>query len=84
MYYNCFYSIRTSEIVKTIKVPAEVVLAATWGGDNFESLFLTTASKPFEIDTGATSCRPLSPDSGKVFVVSGLNARGFPANKIYI
>lgn len=58
--------------------------AATWGGDNFESLFLTTVSKPLEINTGAISCRPLSPDSGKVFVVSGLNARGFPANKICI
>jgi gluconolactonase len=59
---------KTGKIELEIKIPAEQVTSAAWGGPNLDILFVTTAAKEFS--------RPQPPPAGGLFKVTGLGARG--------
>lgn len=65
----------TGKIDMEIKIPAEQVTSAAWGGPNLDILFVTTAGKEFK--------SPQPPPAGGLFRVSGLGVKGtkmFSAN----
>ena len=51
-----------------IKIPAEQVTSAAFGGPNLDILFVTTAAKEFKT--------PQPPPSGGLFKVTGLGVTG--------
>lgn len=59
---------RTGVIELEIKIPAEQVTSVAFGGPNLDILYVTTAGKEFK------SKQP--PPAGKLFKVTGLNAKG--------
>ena len=70
--------------MRVITIPSEIVTAVEFGGKNLDKLFVCTASKAFDILTGEIPNRTFSPDSGKVFEVTGLRATGVPQGTICI
>jgi sugar lactone lactonase YvrE len=59
---------QTGKILKKISFPCVETTACTFGGDQYDRLFVTTGLH-----------KTLSePDAGKVFVVDGLSTHGFP------
>lgn len=67
-----------------IEIPAEIVADVTWAGPNYDVLIATTWSTVLDPNTATFYNQTISPESGKVFAITGLNARGFPANAIWI
>lgn len=82
MLVKCICHCRTQQIVQEIKVPASAVTAVEWGGKNLDKLFVLTASRAYDTQTGAVASTKFSADSGKVFVVTGLGATGVPQNTL--
>ena len=67
--------------MNVIKIPAPVCGSLIWGGKNFDILFVTTYSKVRNIFTGENEDVPFTAESGQVFMVTGLNDKGFSARK---
>lgn len=65
-------------------MPVEVIGSLAWGGENLDVLYVTSFSAPRDLDTGAPSNITISPGSGKIFAVTGLNANGLPGRSICI
>ncbi|RZC34273.1 regucalcin-like, partial [Asbolus verrucosus] len=62
---------RTSNILRVEAVPAEAVTSVTWGGSNFDTLFVTTSR------FGLTREQRLEqPAAGSVFAFTGLGTAG--------
>lgn len=81
----CFlFKFRTFEVVLVINIPAEIVTALTWIGPNLDILLVTTWSKAFDTETGNVLNQKLSPDSGKIFEITGLGTKGVPTNSVCI
>lgn len=60
----------SGKILQKIKIPQTInVLDATFGGENCDSLFVTTGDMQ-------TDANPVSPGSGKLYVVKKVGARG--------
>lgn len=79
---DIFFS--TGKIVYVIKIPAQVCGSLAWGGKNLDILFVTTYSKVRNIFTGENEDVPFTAESGQLFMVTGLNDKGFPARKACI
>ncbi|XP_055588960.1 regucalcin [Uranotaenia lowii] len=60
----------SGKIVLEIKLPAEQVTSAAFGGPNLDILFVTTAAKEFK--------SPQPPPAGALFKVTGLGVKGTP------
>lgn len=71
---------RTKQRILTVKIPgAKNVTSCCFGGPNYEWLFVTTATKYLsEKDLKD------NPNSGSVFVIKDLGARGLPAYKFKV
>lgn len=80
---NGFLFCRAQKVVQVIKVPDDVVTAVEFGGTNYDKLFICTASKAFDVSTGEIPNRTYSP-GGKLYVATGLGAKGFPQYEICI
>lgn len=63
-----------------IKIPAEIIVSVAWGGQNLDQLYVGTAAKAFDINSGAILNQTFSAGSGSIYVVTGLNATG-PAGR---
>lgn len=59
-----------------IEIPAKQVTSVAFGGPNLDILFVTTAA------TARDSVQP--PLAGHLFKVTGLNAKGFPGEKVRV
>lgn len=70
--------------MERIKIPAEPVASVAFGGPNLDILFVSTDQMPFNTTTGGISERNISPLSGSIFMVKGLNTKGYPARPIWI
>ena len=65
----------TAEMVERVKIPAERTTSCCFGGPNFDWLFVTSASLHAEEEE-----KREFPNTGGIFVVKGLQARGAPAH----
>lgn len=83
-WWELFIVHSTGSIVLVIQIPAEGVADVTWAGPNYDVLIATTWSTVLDPNTAKFYNGTISPDSGRVFSITGLNARGFPANAICI
>ncbi|KAL0879859.1 hypothetical protein ABMA27_002392 [Loxostege sticticalis] len=61
---------RAGKLLQAIKLPPLQVTSATFGGPNFDALFVTSAA----MDRGA----PQHPPAGATFRITGLGVRGHP------
>lgn len=77
------YFFRVQKVVQIITVPAEIVTAVEFGGANYEKLFICTALKKFDLNTGEIPNQTYSP-GGTLYVATGLGTRGFPQYEICI
>lgn len=76
---------RTGKVEKVISLPAQVIGALAWGGKKLDILFVTTYSSVRNIFTGETNTDiKLSDESGQVFMVTGLNAKGVTGRRVCI
>lgn len=66
----------TGAIELEIKIPAEQVTSAAFGGPNLDILYVTTAGKEFK------SKQP--PPAGKLFKVTGLGVKGLPMKSVHL
>lgn len=64
----------TGAIELEIKIPAEQVTSAAFGGPNLDILYVTTAGKEFK------SKQP--PPAGRLFKVTGLGVKGLPMKSV--
>ncbi|XP_049803797.1 regucalcin-like isoform X2 [Schistocerca nitens] len=68
---------RTGRLLRRVEIPAQNVTSVVWGGASLDELFVTTAS--FGLD------RPEEhPMAGCTFRVTGLGARGLPAQSVVL
>lgn len=63
---------RTGELIRKIPIPALQVTSATFGGPNYDILYVTTAS------LDGASWGKQKPPCGATFKVTGLGVQGFP------
>ncbi|XP_031627179.1 regucalcin-like [Contarinia nasturtii] len=75
---------RNAQVTEIIHIPAEIVLGLVFGGKNYRTLFVTTGSTAYNFTTGGLSDGTFSQQSGLIFKVNGLNARGYPTRKIIV
>lgn len=87
--YEFFCSFqRLQIIVRNITIPSHQVTAITFGGVNLDELFVTTATKTFDlqIETPDAATEGVTatdqPLSGHLFKLTGLNSRGYPSAKL--
>lgn len=62
--------------MNTIKIPAETVTGAVYGGEHLDTLFVTTSVRKSNF-YGEHLADSDHPDSGKIFMVKGLGTTGF-------
>lgn len=72
------YHFRTGQIIDAIYLPGQVIGDLCWTGDNYEKLLITTFDSARNIYTGQNSNITFSPQSGQIFIATGLNAQGVP------
>ncbi|XP_066581063.1 regucalcin-like isoform X2 [Prorops nasuta] len=65
---------QTRKVLTSIRIHAPQVTSVTWGGANLDELYVTTARKSLTVEESKNF-----PDSGATFKITGLNARGYPA-----
>lgn len=58
-------------------MPCAGVSLLTFGGRNMDTLYVTTQRAPFELSSGKMLLDN-SPESGKIFKIEGLKAKGYP------
>ncbi|KAH9636267.1 hypothetical protein HF086_009463 [Spodoptera exigua] len=61
---------RSGELLQKVSIPALQVTSVTFGGPNYDILFVTTASLNIR--------GPQDPPCGSIFMVTGLGVKGFP------
>ncbi|CAG0882755.1 unnamed protein product [Darwinula stevensoni] len=62
--------------IEEIKLPVENVTSCTWGGENLDQLYVTSAAKFTDLTT--------YPESGFIYKIMGLGSRGFDGVKAKI
>lgn len=67
--------------MKKIQLQAEIVTDLAFGGPNLDILFVTTGSKAFDLGSGKVLSN-FSPESGTVYMIKGLDAKGYPGRKL--
>lgn len=67
--------------MKKIHLPAEIVTNLAFGGPNLDILFITTGSKAFALDSGKVLSN-FSPESGTIYMIKGLKAKGYSGRKL--
>lgn len=72
------------KVVKRIKMPAKMVTAVTIGGPKLDTLYVTTATRVFDINKGGISDKVYTGCNGLVFKVTGLGLKGWPENKLLL
>lgn len=75
-----FFFLRTGEILQVIIIPGKVVAGVAFGGKHMDTLFVTTFSKARATYTGDTISTEW-PNSGFIYAVTGLGAKGFPGRE---
>lgn len=65
----------TGKLVRTIKIPAETVTGAIYGGENLDTLFVTSSVRKSSFD-GQKHADSNNPESGKIFIINGLSSKG--------
>lgn len=67
-------------------MPTEVITSASFGGRNLEDLYVTTGTMGVDFYTGLPSdmTSVTSSPGGSIFVIKGLNAKGYPARRLNI
>jgi gluconolactonase len=67
----------TKEVLQTIQFPVTLVTSAVWGGENLDTLYVTTSRHRFTEDDILQQ-----PLAGTVFKVTGLGVVGTLANNV--
>ncbi len=75
MVQNSSYIFSTGKLVRTIKLPAETVTGAVYGGENLDILFVTSSMRTSSFD-GQKQPDSSNPESGKIFMINGLSSKG--------
>ncbi|XP_050514514.1 regucalcin-like [Diabrotica virgifera virgifera] len=65
----------TGEIIRKIKMPATYITSVIWGGNNFETLFVSTSRLRLNKEQLKEE-----PDAGSIFAVKGLGVKGLKLN----
>ncbi|XP_053676595.1 regucalcin-like [Anopheles nili] len=82
LYVACFNGFKVvkispnKEILAEIKIPAQQVTSAAFGGPNLDELFVTTAAKVITT--------PQKDPAGATFKVTGLGAKGLPMAEVVL
>lgn len=63
-------------------MPTEIIVNLVFGGPNLDVLFVTSAALPVGIHSGLSTDRKLTPEAGSLFMIEGLNSRGFDGRKM--
>lgn len=82
-FFHYHSSCRTSQ-AELINIPGNNILSLVFGGDDYNTLFVTTASKTFNVTAGGITDRQFSPESGLIFKVTDLNATDYPGRKLLL
>lgn len=61
--------------MNTIKLPVETVTNAVYGGENLDTLFVTTSVRKSDF-YGQKQADSTHADSGKIFMIKGLGSKG--------
>lgn len=88
----CFFLIfplsfpyRKGETVQEIQIPARKVTSVAFGGPNLDILYVTTASAPVNAEAiGLHSDDKQTNLDGRLFKVTGLDAKGFPGVRVRV
>jgi len=80
MLWTCYYrggkttqiDPNEGKIIRTIKLPCATVTCPTFGGDNFDQLFITSSS--YHVD------RSTNPHGGSIWRISNTGAKGYAPN----
>ena len=79
---NASSNFRSSKVVKKIKIPAKVCSSVSFGGKHLDTLFVTTGRRGYDWNTGELTYKRYRGESGSVFMVKGLKAKGFPGRSV--
>ncbi|CAG9839071.1 unnamed protein product [Diabrotica balteata] len=69
----------TGEIIRKIKMPATYITSVIWGGNNFETLFVSTSRLQLNREQ-----LEKEPEAGSIFAVKGLGIKGLRLNMAII
>lgn len=68
-----------------IPIPAKQVTSVAFGGPNLDILYVTTAAIALKAESvGINEAFKQSEVAGHLFKVTGLDAKGFPGNKLRV
>ncbi|XP_055304005.1 regucalcin-like [Sitodiplosis mosellana] len=73
---------RSSKLVKEIEIPAKIVSSVAFGGKHLDTLFVTSGGRGYNFNTGDLTNKRYRGESGSVFMVKDLNAKGFPGRSV--
>lgn len=65
-----------------IKIPAKVVSSVAFGGKHLDTLFVTSGRRGYDFNTGELTNKRYHGESGSIFMVKGLDAKGFPGRNV--
>lgn len=69
---------KAKAIVRTIELPTPLVTAPCFGGDNLDTLFVTTANLPLNFFTTESGTPIREPPAGNLFMIHGVG-KGTPS-----
>jgi sugar lactone lactonase YvrE len=67
----------TSKLLQSVQLPVTLVTSAVWGGENLETLYVTTSRHGLSDEDLA-----LQPLAGSTFKITGLGVVGTLANNV--
>jgi len=67
----------TSELLQSVQLPVTLVTSAVWGGENLETMYVTTSRHGLSDEDLA-----LQPLAGSTFKITGLGVVGTLANNV--
>lgn len=70
--------------MQIIEIPAEIVLSVAFGGQDLSTLFVTTGKIAYDFRKGGIANRTFSSQSGSIFMVKNLHAKGYAGQKVSI
>lgn len=76
------FDFRTHKLLKVIEMPTQLVVNLAFGGPNLDVLFVTSAKGTLGIYSGKSTNQTLTDVAGSLFMIEGLNARGFNGRKL--
>lgn len=75
---------RTNKVIGIFKIPAQLVSSCAFGGENLDTLFVTTGRVLFDFNTQQIVNQTASPNEGLLYMVKDTCAKGCCGRRAYI